>query len=100
MLLQPYLLTCFIALLVVKLLGKHDGRVFDDRTVKFPLGEGCEHNVVEGIEMALKKMKKSQQTRVKIGPQYAWDDEGHREFGIPADATVTYEVTLSDYVKV
>ena len=74
--------------------------MFDDRTIKFPLGEGSEHNVIEGIEMALKKMKKSQQIRVKIEPSYAWNDEGHQEFGIPPDATVIYEVTLLDYVKV
>ena len=90
----------YIVNLLVKLLGKLDGTVFDDRTVKFPLGEGCEHNVIEGIEMALRKMKKSQQTRVKIGPTYAWDEEGCKEFGVPPNATVVYEVTLIDYVKV
>lgn len=74
--------------------------MFDDRTIKFPLGEGSEYNVIEGIEMALRKMKKSQQTRLKIEPNYAWNDEGHQEFGIPPNATVTYEVTLLDYVKV
>lgn len=74
--------------------------MFDDRTVKFPLGEGCEHNIVEGIEMALKKMKKAQQIRIKIAPNYGWGDEGHKEFGIPPDATIIYEVTLLDYIKV
>lgn len=94
-----FICLCF-ALFVVKLLGKHDGRLFDDRTIKFPLGEGCEFNVVDGIEMALKKMKKSQQTRLKIAPDYGWGQEGYEEFGIPPDATITYEVTLVDYVKV
>ena len=50
--------------------------------------------------MALKKMKKSQQTRLKISPDYGWGHEGYEEFGVPSDATITYEVTLLDYVKV
>lgn len=87
-------------LCVVKLVGKHDGKIFDDRTLKFPLGEGSELNVVEGIEMALKKMKKSQQTRIKISPKYGWGHEGYKDFGVPSDATITYEVTLVDYTKV
>lgn len=74
--------------------------MFDDRTIKFPLGEGSEYNIIEGIEMALKKMKKSQQTRLKISPDYGWGHEGCEDFEIPADAVITYEVTLLDYVKV
>ena len=74
--------------------------MFDERTIKFPLGEGCEHNIIEGVEMALRKMKKDQQTRIKIEPNYGWGHEGHKEFGIPTDATIIYEVTLVSYVKV
>ena len=50
--------------------------------------------------MALKKMKKSQQTRLKISTDYAWGHEGYEEFRVPSDAEITYEVTLLDYVKV
>ena len=85
---------------IVQLLGKYDGKVFDDRKVKFPVGEGCEHNVIEGVEEAVKKMRKLQQTRLQIAPKYGWGHEGNQEFGIPPDATITYEVTLLDYVKV
>lgn len=87
-------------MITVQLLGKYEDKVFDDRKLKFPLGEGSEHDVVEGVEMALRKMKKTQQTRIKIKPDYGFGDEGHKEFGIPAGASITYEVTLIDYVKV
>jgi len=64
------------------------------------VGEGCEHNVIEGIEEAVKKMRKLQQTRLQIAPKYGWGHDGNQEFGIPPGATITYEVTLLDYVKV
>jgi len=50
--------------------------------------------------MALRKMKKAQQSRIKIAPKYGWGHEGHQEFGIPPDSAIIYEITLLDYVKV
>ena len=41
----------------VKICGKVQDKVFDERTVKFELGEGIEEGIPRGVEMALEKMK-------------------------------------------
>ena len=37
-----------------------DGKVFDERNVKFELGEGAESNIPLGLEVAIEKMKVKQ----------------------------------------
>lgn len=80
--------------------GSYDGKLFDEREVSFTLGEGSESNVVEGIEKALEKFKKGEQSKLIIGPKYAFGETGNAEFGIPANATVEYIVTLKSFEKV
>ena len=41
----------------VKLCGKAEDKVFDERTVKFEMGEGTEEGIPRGVEIALEKMK-------------------------------------------
>ena len=45
------------ALVEVKICGKTEDKVFDERTVKFEMGEGIEEGIPRGVEMALEKMK-------------------------------------------
>jgi hypothetical protein len=41
----------------VKLKGLVEGRVFDERTVEWELGEGLEQGVPRGLELAIEKLK-------------------------------------------
>lgn len=50
-------------------MGKVNGTVFDDRELKFPLGEGSEHNIPEGLETALEKFKKGEKSVIKLSPK-------------------------------
>jgi FK506-binding protein 4/5 len=84
----------------VHLVGKHSDRVFEDRDVSFRLGDGSEAGVVEGVEKALEKTCKGGVSRVTIAPAYAFGSSEHKEFGLPANATVTYTITLKDFEKV
>ncbi|CAL1278681.1 unnamed protein product [Larinioides sclopetarius] len=83
----------------VHLVGSYNGKQFEERDVKFELGEGCEVGVVEGIETALKKFKKGEKSRIILAPKYAWDSTGNSDFDIPPNATVEYEVTLKSFEK-
>lgn len=43
--------------------------MFDEREVKFPLGEGTEHNIPEGLERALERFKKGEKSTIKLSPK-------------------------------
>lgn len=87
------------ALLEVHIKGKVNGTVFDDRELIFPLGEGSEHNIPEGLETALEKFKKGEKSVIKLSPKYAFGDEGNSSLGVPPGASVEYEAELKSFEK-
>ncbi|GFY45705.1 peptidyl-prolyl cis-trans isomerase FKBP4 [Trichonephila inaurata madagascariensis] len=83
----------------VHLVGKYDGKQFEERDVKFELGDGCDVGIVDGLEIALKKFKKGEKSMITLSPKYAFGSDGNAEFNIPPNATVEYEVTLKSFEK-
>lgn len=63
------------------------------------MGEGSEFNVIKGIEIALLQFKKEEKASLEIISKYAFKEEGHKEYGIPPNATVTYVVELKSFEK-
>nr|QBH73881.1 fk506-binding protein [Brunneria borealis] len=87
------------AVVEVKLIGKYDGRVFEEREVTFPLGEGSEYGICEGLERALEKFKKGEKSRIVIKSKYAFKAEGKPEFNIPPNSDIEYEVEMKNFEK-
>ncbi|XP_014359722.2 FK506-binding protein 59 isoform X1 [Papilio machaon] len=89
------------ALVTVELEGRlqADGKVFDTRTLSFPLGEGTENNICEGIERALEKFQKGEKSRLTIAPKYGFKSEGNASLGVPPDSTLEYIVKLVNFEK-
>jgi len=87
-------------LIVVHLVGRHDGRTFDDRDVSFVLGEGLEVGVVDGVEQGLKKMKKGELARLFVKSKYAYRAEGLVQHNLPPNADLEYDVELKKFEKV
>ncbi|KAG0714455.1 Peptidyl-prolyl cis-trans isomerase FKBP4 [Chionoecetes opilio] len=87
------------ALLDVHVIGRVNGTVFDERDLKFPLGEGCEHNIPEGLETALEKFKKGEKSIIKLSPEYAFGGEGNPSLGVPPGASGEYEAELNSFEK-
>ena len=56
-------------------------------------------NVFRGIEFALEKMKKKEEAQITLKPEYAFGTQGCQEKGVPANATVVYDVTLVKFEK-
>ena len=54
---------------LVHIIGRVNGTVFDERDIKFPLGEGSEFNIPEGLETALEKFKKGEKSVIKLSPK-------------------------------
>ncbi|XP_072929411.1 FK506-binding protein 59 [Epargyreus clarus] len=83
----------------VELEGKlPDGKIFDQRTVTFILGEGADINVCEGIERALESFETGEKSRLTIQPKYAFKSKGNEELGVPPNSVVEYTVTLKNFV--
>ncbi|XP_071514301.1 peptidyl-prolyl cis-trans isomerase FKBP4-like isoform X1 [Panulirus ornatus] len=87
------------AIVDVRVIGRVNGTVFDDREVKFPLGEGTEHNIPEGLERALERFKKGEKSTIKLSPKYAFGSAGNLVIGVPPGAALEYEVELRNFEK-
>ena len=80
--------------------GTYNGDSFDERDVEFVLGDGHEHDVVEGIEKGLVTMRRYEKAKFFIKHQYAFKDTGSEMFGIPPNAEeIVYEVVVFDYTR-
>lgn len=84
---------------VVSLVGRHAGKVFDQREVSFNLGEGLEHNIPEGVEQALLKFKKQERSLIKLTPAYGFGSTGNEQLSVPPNADLEYEVELKGFEK-
>lgn len=83
----------------LQLKGSANGKVFDDRTVKFEVGEGLEENIPRGVEIALEKMKKNEVAQVTVKPGYGFGSNGCADKGIGPNATLQYEMKVISFEK-
>ncbi|XP_030467348.1 peptidyl-prolyl cis-trans isomerase FKBP62-like [Syzygium oleosum] len=91
------------AVVQVRLCGKlHDGTVFvkkgDEEPFEFKIDE---EQVIDGLDRAVKNMKKGEVALVTIQPEYAFGlTESQQDLAVvPANSTVSYEVELLSFVK-
>ncbi|XP_041365442.1 peptidyl-prolyl cis-trans isomerase FKBP4-like [Gigantopelta aegis] len=87
------------AVVNMKYVGRHGDRVFEERTVQFTVGEGSDSGIIEGLEMAVKKLKEGEQTKLVIASRYAYGQDGNKDFNIPPGADLEYEVELQSFEK-
>ncbi|XP_057421593.1 70 kDa peptidyl-prolyl isomerase-like [Lotus japonicus] len=93
------------AVVQVKLVGKlQDGTVFlkrgydDEQPFEFKIDE---EQVIDGLDRAVKNMKKGEIALVIIQPEYAFGPSGSSQelAAVPPNSTVYYEVELVSFVK-
>ncbi|WRX21381.1 FKBP-type peptidyl-prolyl cis-trans isomerase domain - like 10 [Theobroma cacao] len=88
----------------LKLIGKlQDGKIFvkkghDEEPFEFKIDE---EQVIDGLDRAVKMMKKGEHALITIQPEYAFgSSESQQELAVvPANATVYYEVEMVSFVK-
>lgn len=82
----------------VDIFGKYEDKVFDIRTVSFTVGEAEVEDVIDGIEVAVTKMRKHEKCRLFVKPNYAFGPKGRPELGIPDHyQQLVYEIRLIDF---
>lgn len=74
--------------------------MFEERDAKFVIGEAYEADVVEGVEIAVKKFKQGEKSKIYLTPKYAFGPEGSSTLNISPNSPVEYEVTLTSFEKV
>lgn len=80
--------------------GRHGENVFEDREVEFTVGDGVILNVIEGLDIAVKRMKEGEKCRLDIKPSMAYGSKGNPDLGVPADADLVYDVELLSFENV
>ncbi|CAF0988898.1 unnamed protein product [Didymodactylos carnosus] len=83
----------------VSLKGTYEGRVFDERTVSFVMGEGVLKNIIPGVEHTITKMLKNERCKITVKSKAAWGKDGEKTFNIPPHANVEYEILLKSFEK-
>jgi len=84
----------------VHIIGRHEGRTFEDRDVSFVVGEGSEVGIIDGIDQAIKKFKKGEKSLLRVRAKYAYGAVGSVDYNIPANTDLEYEVELIKFEKV
>ncbi|CAG0915937.1 unnamed protein product [Notodromas monacha] len=87
------------AVVNIHAVGKHEGRVFFEKDMEFRLDLGEADELPRGVEEALYKFHKGEKSVLKLSPQYGFGAEGNPQLGVPPNAHLVYEITLTDLTK-
>ncbi|KAM9377243.1 peptidyl-prolyl cis-trans isomerase FKBP4 [Pholidichthys leucotaenia] len=79
--------------------GTCDGRVFDERELKFEIGDGESLGLPAGVEKAIMAMEQGEEALFHIKPKYGFGNAGSEKYGIPGGATLQYRITLTAFEK-
>uniref|UniRef100_A0A8C8S258 peptidylprolyl isomerase n=3 Tax=Archelosauria TaxID=1329799 RepID=A0A8C8S258_9SAUR len=87
------------ALVEIQIEGRHGDREFDKRELQFEIGDGENHDLPLGLEQAIQKMEKLEESVVYLKPSYGFGSAGNEKFQIPPNAELQYEVKLKSFEK-
>uniref|UniRef100_A0A671LPW0 peptidylprolyl isomerase n=1 Tax=Sinocyclocheilus anshuiensis TaxID=1608454 RepID=A0A671LPW0_9TELE len=79
--------------------GRHEERVFDERELKFEVGDGQSLALPPGVEKALQAMEQGEEALFTIKPKYGFGTDGSDKFNIPPNATLQYKIKLKTFEK-
>lgn len=87
------------AIVEVALEGYYKDRLFDQRELRFEVGEGESLDLPCGLEKAIQRMEKGEHSILYLKPRYAFGNAGKEKFQIPPSAELKYEVHLKSFEK-
>jgi len=79
--------------------GDGDKKAFDDRTIKFNVGDGLDVDIPVGLETGICRMKKGERAEITVDPKYGFGKNGLKSKGVPADAKLVYDITLKSFER-
>ncbi|NP_001084593.1 FKBP prolyl isomerase 4 S homeolog [Xenopus laevis] len=87
------------AVVELHLKGMHNGRVFDERELKFEVGEGESIGIPPGVETAIQQMEKGEEADLYLKPKYGFGIAGSAKYQIPPGAELQYDIRLKNFEK-
>ncbi|XP_070686988.1 peptidyl-prolyl cis-trans isomerase FKBP4 [Pempheris klunzingeri] len=79
--------------------GSCEGRVFDERELKFEIGDGESFGLPTGVEKAIMAMEQGEEALFTIKPKYGFGNAGAANYSIPGGATLQYKIKLTAFEK-
>nr|XP_046251069.1 peptidyl-prolyl cis-trans isomerase FKBP4 [Scatophagus argus] len=79
--------------------GSCEGRVFDERELKFEIGDGESLGLPAGVEKAIMAMEQGEEALFTIKPKYGFGTAGNSKYNIPGGATLQYKIKLITFEK-
>ncbi|KAI3371366.1 hypothetical protein L3Q82_023968 [Scortum barcoo] len=79
--------------------GTYEGRVFDERELKFEIGDGESLGLPVGAERAIMAMEQGEEALFKMKPKYGFGNAGNAKYNIPGGATLQYKIKLTAFEK-
>ncbi|KAL3966888.1 peptidyl-prolyl cis-trans isomerase FKBP4/5-like protein [Sarotherodon galilaeus] len=83
----------------VTVIGTCDDSVFDERELKFEIGDGDSLGLPAGVEKAIMAMEQGEEAVFTIKPKYGFGNAGNAKFNIPGGATLQYKIKLTAFEK-
>ncbi|XP_026031830.1 peptidyl-prolyl cis-trans isomerase FKBP4 [Astatotilapia calliptera] len=83
----------------VTVIGTCDDSVFDERELKFEIGDGESFGLPAGVEKAIMAMEQGEEAVFTIKPKYGFGNAGNAKFNIPGGATLQYKIKLTAFEK-
>ncbi|EHA99829.1 FK506-binding protein 4 [Heterocephalus glaber] len=87
------------AIVEVTLEGYYKDQLFDQREVRFEVGDGESQDLPCGLEKAIQRMEKGEHSIVYLKPSYGFGSVGKEKFQIPPNAELRYEIHLKNFEK-
>ncbi|XP_071783351.1 peptidyl-prolyl cis-trans isomerase FKBP4 [Centroberyx gerrardi] len=79
--------------------GTCEGRVFDEREMKFEIGDGENLGLPPGVEKSIMAMEQGEESLFNIKPKYGFGNAGNTKYNIPGGATLQYRIKLAAFEK-
>lgn len=79
--------------------GTYEGRVFDERELKFEIGDGESLGFPVAVEKAIMAMEQGEEALISVKPKYGFGNEGNAKYNIPSGATLQYKIKLTAFEK-
>ncbi|XP_071356488.1 peptidyl-prolyl cis-trans isomerase FKBP4 [Trachinotus anak] len=83
----------------VTLEATFEGRVFDERELKFEIGDGESLGLPPGVEKAIMAMEQGEEALFNIKSKYGFGNAGNEKYNIPGGATLQYKIKLTAFEK-
>ncbi|XP_058501032.1 peptidyl-prolyl cis-trans isomerase FKBP4 [Solea solea] len=79
--------------------GTCEGRVFDERELKFEIGDGESLGLPPGVEKAIMAMEQGEEALFTMKPKYGFGIEGNVKYNIPGGAMLQYKIKMAAFEK-